>query len=114
MGKEKATETKQERFKRILPKRVANALHALDLVQKCGDRSRYEYSEADKEKIGFAIQAKLIELGKAYEPPEPKTRKPRDQFEFNLDDPEPEARVIADKAVADYDAHQGPPAAEAE
>ena len=56
---EKKKETKQDRFKRIAEKRTKRILNEIRILGNCSNRSGYEYSEEDIQKIFNAIEEKV-------------------------------------------------------
>lgn len=63
------TETKAERFIRVVNDRVNKALDALGKVGKCADRRMYDYTPEQVEKILSALSNKCEELRKLFETP---------------------------------------------
>ena len=58
----KNKDIKRERFVRIVERRVGKILDDLEGLSKCSNRTNYEYSEADINKVFNAIKAKLREV----------------------------------------------------
>lgn len=58
------TRGKREKFVQLAESRTKNALKAIRVIAKLGNKSAYEYSEADVKKIAGAL-AKEIEALKA-------------------------------------------------
>lgn len=54
-------ETRNERFKRVATKRVNEILNKIDTLSNCSNKSSYEYSEEEVNKIFKAIDNKLKE-----------------------------------------------------
>ena len=50
---------KRERFKRIAEKRTQKILKTLDLLGNCSNKSNYEYTQKEVDKIFSAIEKKL-------------------------------------------------------
>ena len=46
---------KQERFKKIVPKRVESILKSISLLSNCSNKYNYEYTKEDVDKIFKAI-----------------------------------------------------------
>jgi len=53
------SDTDREKFVRLATKRVSNALKALQLIGNLSNRSNYDYTEADVQKIFKALQDEL-------------------------------------------------------
>jgi hypothetical protein len=51
--------TKRQRFLTVAERRTVKVLRALKLLGNCGNKSAYEYNDADIEKIFGAIQDEL-------------------------------------------------------
>ena len=51
--------TDREKFVRLANKRVSNALKAMQLIGNLANRSNYDYTEADVQKIFKALQEEL-------------------------------------------------------
>jgi hypothetical protein len=49
----------REKFVRLATKRVSNALKAMQLIGNLANRSNYDYTEADVQKIFKALQEEL-------------------------------------------------------
>lgn len=60
--------TKSERFKEIAPKRTRGILKALDILGNCGNRSGYEYTQENIDKIFSAIEKKVEETKAKFQP----------------------------------------------
>lgn len=54
-------ETRNEKFKRLATKRVNDILYRLDILSNCSNKSSYEYSEEEVNKIFKAIENKVKE-----------------------------------------------------
>lgn len=52
-------ETDREKFVRLANKRVNNALKAIELIGNLSNRSNYDYSQEDAEKIFLALSKEL-------------------------------------------------------
>jgi hypothetical protein len=50
------TETREARFKRIATKRTNDIIHKIQLLGNCSNRSAYDYSEEQINKIFSAIE----------------------------------------------------------
>lgn len=59
-------ESKRERFVRLAQARMTGALKKLDQVQKLANKSQYEYTDADVQKILAALAEKFEEIKSAY------------------------------------------------
>jgi len=75
----KLTSEKREKFVQIAESRTANAMRAIRVIGKLGNKSHYEYSEADVKKIVGALN-KEIEALKA----RMGDKSGRDEVEFKL------------------------------
>lgn len=53
---------KRSRFVRLAEKRVAKAIKIIRAVGALADRSRYEYSERDSEKIVLALETEVSDM----------------------------------------------------
>jgi len=62
MRKAPKNETKAERFKRLASLRTNEVLRRLKVLGNCANRSAYEYSEEEVNKIFSAIERKLKEV----------------------------------------------------
>ncbi|MCR4673883.1 MAG: hypothetical protein K5675_02645 [Lachnospiraceae bacterium] len=67
---------KTDRFKRVAEKRTNRIIEQIRLLGNCANKSNYQYSDEDVEKIFFAIEKelretkakyKVIEQGKLFE-----------------------------------------------
>ncbi len=56
---EKVMETKRERFIRIAESRTNKIIDMIKLLGNCANKSNYEYSDADVQKIFSAIEKEL-------------------------------------------------------
>lgn len=75
--KQRATaETKQERFRRIAPRRVEKAIKAIDTLAKCADKSRYEADPREVVACIGALGDALDALEKRFEAPANNKRVP--------------------------------------
>lgn len=54
-------ETKRDRFKRIVERRVNTILDNIDSLSKCSNRKNYEYTDDDVKKIFDELNSKLKE-----------------------------------------------------
>lgn len=59
MPKNKPEETRGSRFKRIATKRTNDIIKKVSLLGNCSNRSSYDYSEQDINKIFNAIEKEL-------------------------------------------------------
>lgn len=62
MKKAPKNETKSERFKRLATLRTNEVLRRLKILGNCANRSAYEYTEEEVNKIFSAIERKLREV----------------------------------------------------
>lgn len=81
-GKKVATEStseKREKFKRLAESRTSNAIRAIRVIGKLGNKSHYDYTEQDVKKIVTAlyreIEALKVRMG---------DKTGRDEVEFKL------------------------------
>jgi hypothetical protein len=62
-GKKVETITgKREKFKQLAESRTANAMRAIRVIGKLGNKSHYDYSEADVKKIVAALNREIDAL----------------------------------------------------
>jgi hypothetical protein len=59
--------TDRDKFVRLANKRVSNALKAMQLIGNLANRSNYDYTEADVQKIFKALQDELSASKKKFE-----------------------------------------------
>ncbi len=59
-------ETKRERFKRIVERRVNTILDNLDSLGKCSNKKNYEYTNEDIKKIFSELNDKMKEITALY------------------------------------------------
>jgi hypothetical protein len=59
--------TDREKFVRLANKRVSNALKAMQLIGNLANRSNYDYTEADVQKIFKALHDELSASKKKFE-----------------------------------------------
>lgn len=88
----KATEKREDRFKRVAQGRVRRAVTALRILARCGNRRLYTYTEEQARQLVMAIEAAFIDVAKSYSrPPEPD-----EQQAFSFDAPyvDPDQRDI--------------------
>lgn len=52
-------EDKRERFKRLVQRRTNRVLKSLKILGNCADRSRYEYTKEDVERVFAAVDRRL-------------------------------------------------------
>ncbi len=76
-GTEPVGETNAERFKRIAPKRVANALKAIALIGNCSGAG-YEYTEEQVEKVTEALWGEIDTMKSKF------SGKKKSTFDFEL------------------------------
>jgi len=62
MQKAPKNETRQERFKRLAALRTNEVLRRLKVLGNCANRSAYEYTEEDVNKIFAAIEKRIKEI----------------------------------------------------
>ncbi len=55
----KNKEIKRKRFENVAAKRVKKVLNDIDVLSKCSNKSNYDYSEKDIEKMMRAIREKV-------------------------------------------------------
>ena len=70
-------ESKRGRFKRLVPRRTSRALKSLKILGNCADRSRYEYTKKDVERIFTAVDRRLNKIKARFD-------LPTDKEEFKL------------------------------
>ena len=61
-----AENTKRERFKKVASNRVQNVLHYLDLLKNCANKSNYEYTQEDVDKMFTEITRALKDAKAVY------------------------------------------------
>jgi hypothetical protein len=59
--------TDREKFVRLATRRVSNALKAMQLIGNLANRSNYDYTETDGQKIFRALQDELSASRKKFE-----------------------------------------------
>ncbi len=59
--------TDREKFVRLATRRVSNALKAMQLIGNLANRSNYDYTETDVQKIFRALQDELSASRKKFE-----------------------------------------------
>ncbi len=84
MSAPKPEETSRQRFVRLANKRVANAMDAIRLIGNLSNRSSYDYSEQDVEKIFQALTMRLRKTELMFKLSS--QRKPSEQNAFSLSD----------------------------
>ncbi len=62
LAMEKELDTKRERFKRLATQRTNNVLKKLKVLSTCANRSAYNYSEEEINKIFSEIERKIREV----------------------------------------------------
>jgi hypothetical protein len=67
MGDGFMSATDREKFVRLATKRVSNALKAMQLIGNLSNRSNYDYTEADVQKIFKALQEELSSSKKKFD-----------------------------------------------
>ena len=75
------TSIKREKFLELAQKRMTNALHDIRLVGNLSNRSAYEYSEKDVQKMIKALEDGLSDLKKKFRNPASTGR-----VEFKIED----------------------------
>ena len=75
------TSVKREKFLELAQKRMTNALHDIRLVGNLSNRSAYEYSEKDVQKMIKALEDGLSDLKKKFRNPASTGR-----VEFKIED----------------------------
>jgi len=58
----KTSDTKRSKFVQLAKRRTVNAIKAIRVIAKLGNRSAYEYSETDVNKIAKALQKEIDAL----------------------------------------------------
>jgi hypothetical protein len=76
----KATESKQEKFVRLAPKRVVRTINSMRSLRKLANRNSYEWTDEQANKILAAIAAEAKALQDALN----STEKAKDTVEFDL------------------------------
>lgn len=64
--KTKENETKREKFVRLAESRVDNALRNISLIGNLSNKSNYEYTQADVDKILKALKNAVSSLEKSF------------------------------------------------
>lgn len=64
-------ETKEERFKRVVQKRVQNVLDSLRRLSQCSNRRMYKWNDEQLKKIWIAIDKELKTCKSSFENTEP-------------------------------------------
>ena len=64
--KTKENETKREKFVRLAESRVDNALRNINLIGNLSNKSNYEYTQADVDKILKALKNAISSLEKSF------------------------------------------------
>ncbi len=62
------TESKEDRFKRLASKRVAEALKRVSLIAKLANRSTYAYTEEQVQKILASLREEVSRVEAAFAP----------------------------------------------
>jgi hypothetical protein len=62
VGKTKGKAEKREKFVELAQSRTVNAIKAIRVIAKLGNRSHYEYTEADVKKIAAALTREVDAL----------------------------------------------------
>jgi len=65
-------EDKQQRFTRIVEKRVQNVLDSVKRLSQCSNRRMYEWNDEQLTKIWNAIDTELQDCKESYKTTEPK------------------------------------------
>ena len=63
---DRMSETKAEKFARVVPKRVDQALHRIRLIGHCANRSNYEFTPEQVEKMIKALSVAVVELSNKF------------------------------------------------
>jgi len=58
--------SKRERFTKVASNRVQNVLHYLDLLKNCANKSNYEYTQEDVDKMFNEIGRALRDVKAVY------------------------------------------------
>lgn len=58
--------SKRERFTKVASNRVQNVLHYLDLLKNCANKSNYEYTQDDVDKMFSEISKALKDVKAVY------------------------------------------------
>lgn len=58
--------SKRERFTKVASNRVQNVLHYLDLLKNCANKSNYEYTQEDVDKMFSEISKALKDVKAVY------------------------------------------------
>ena len=58
--------SKRERFTKVASNRVQNVLHYLDLLKNCANKSNYEYTQEDVDKMFSEITKALKDVKAVY------------------------------------------------
>ncbi len=61
-----AENAKRERFTKVASNRVQNVLHYLNLLKNCANKSNYEYTQEDVDKMFNEISRALREVKAVY------------------------------------------------
>lgn len=67
-------ESKTEKFRRLANSRVNNAIKDMDLICNLANKSNYDYTQEDVDKILRALKAAYTEVEKAFSKNKKKTR----------------------------------------
>jgi len=68
-----ANETKKQRFQRVCKSRVQKAIKAVGLIGLCCNKSNYDYTPADIDKLINRMNKEVVALRKRFEKPTEKT-----------------------------------------
>lgn len=74
-----STASKREKFVKLAESRTANAIKAIRVIGKLGNRNAYDYDDADVKKIVRALSEEIDALRNRM-----KTTKPADDIDFKL------------------------------
>lgn len=77
---ERANETKRQKFNRVIVPRINNALKDIRLLASGADKSRYDVSQRDVERMAAELRRAVDEMIDAYKKPKPP------KTEFTLSD----------------------------
>jgi hypothetical protein len=66
-------ETKEERFKRVVQKRVQNVLDSVRRLSQCSNKRMYKWNDEQLKKIWIAIDKEIKTCKSSFENTEPET-----------------------------------------
>lgn len=70
---ERRSESKEQKFQRIIVPRINNALKDIGLLRTGADRTRYSISPRDLKRLEELLHGAVDDVMKAYKKPEPST-----------------------------------------